>query len=158
MVPAKSFGATAMVGSRGDPMDLKSIFSRAAARIPLAPIVAVALAGAATSCTNHHDGTLQQNWTIAQTTNAATCGVHGATQARLIVFDPGLVIHATQFAPCDAFQTSLSLNPDTYTSTLTFVDGNNVPVSETRSIAAFTINSNETTTLSADFPIASFFH
>jgi hypothetical protein len=139
-------------------MDLKSIVYAAASRIQLATLATLALAGAATSCSSSHDGTLQQNWTIAGTTNAATCGVHGASQARLIVFDPGLVIHATQFAPCEAFQTSLSLHEDTYTSTLTFVDANNVPVSETRSIAAFVINNDNTTTLNADFPIASFFH
>jgi hypothetical protein len=125
-------------------------------QLPL--LAAIALAGIGAGCSSHHDGTLQQNWTIAGTTNSQTCSVHGATQARLVVFNPGLFIEATQFAPCEAFQTSLSLHEDTYTSTLTFVDANGVPVSEIRSIAAFNIVNDQTTTLNADFPLTSFLH
>jgi hypothetical protein len=141
-------------------MDLKNIVHGAARRIPkttITTIAAIAFASAAMSCHSTHDGTLTQNWTIAEATNPQTCGIHGATQVRLIVFDPGLFVNATQFAPCESFTTSLDLHENTYTSTLTFVDVNNVPVSETRSLAAFTITNDQTTTLTADFPVTSFF-
>jgi hypothetical protein len=123
-------------------------------RLPL--LLAIGLAAVGSGCAGHHDGTLQQNWTIAGTTNSNLCDVHGATQARVVVFTTGLFITATQFAPCNAFSTTLSLHEDTYTSSLTFVDANGVPVSDTRAIAPFIINGDQTTTLNADFAVTDF--
>jgi hypothetical protein len=118
--------------------------------------IVTTLAGAASGCSDDDDGTLQQNWTIAGTTDSNACGIRGANQVRLVVFDPGLFVQATQFAPCNAFTTSLRLRENTYTSTLTFIDVNGIAVSETRRLAAFTVTEDRTTTLNTDFAVTEF--
>jgi hypothetical protein len=121
-------------------------------------LLPIALAGTGAGCTNHHDGELQQNWSIAGTTNTNACVVHGAVQARLVVSNVGQFVEATQFTPCDAFVVTLSLPSDTFTSDLTFLDGAGVPVSQTFTSSPFTIFRDTTTFVAVDFPPQVFFH
>lgn len=114
----------------------------------------------ASACGDDEDddnfGTLQQGWTIAGTTDPAACIRTGATQMRIVVLDPGLFVEATQFAPCEDFATTLRLDDNNYTASATFLDANGVAVSETRTVAVFSIAEDRTTTLSIDFPLAAF--
>jgi hypothetical protein len=126
-------------------------------RVALGTMTLIAVAASAVGCDSNDDGTLQQSWTIAGGTDVNACTRLGASSMRLVVFDPGLIVQATRFAPCSDFQTSLPLNDDTYTGAATFLDVNGIAVSETRAIPAFHISEDETTRLSIDFPLEEFF-
>src|SRR6187401_1355658 len=99
-------------------------------------------------------GTLQQNWTIASSTTPEACA--NATQMRLVVVDSFGFTDATQFAPCSAFRMTLTLVPDRYTGTATFLGADGLPVSRTLVLAPFTIIEGQTTTETVDFSLSDF--
>ncbi|AKU99072.1 hypothetical protein AKJ09_05736 [Labilithrix luteola] len=106
-------------------------------------------------CTSSNDdGTLQQNWTIAGTTNPTACGP--ATQMRVVVVDPAGATAATRFAACSSFQTNIDLAPNNYTGAATFLDANGAAVSRTLVIPPFTINHDNTTFRTVDFALTDF--
>jgi hypothetical protein len=113
--------------------------------------------GAVFGCgSGSHDGTLQQNWTIAGGTDPAACTRVHATQMRLVVLDHNGLISATQFAPCTDFKTTLSLQADSYSGTATFLDQSNVVVSKTLLVTSFGINEGQTTALTLPFQLTDF--
>jgi hypothetical protein len=108
-------------------------------------------------CSGNTDGTLNTTWTIGGTSDPNVCTRVHANQMRIVVFDPALFVQATQFAPCTDFHTQLVLSQNTYTASLTFLDNAGVPVSETRTLAAFEIAEDQFTNLNIDFPLTAFF-
>jgi hypothetical protein len=119
---------------------------------------AVAVVGVtAVGCDNNDDGTLNQTWSINGSRDPSVCDRVRASQMRIVVFDPGLFVQATQFAPCRDFRTSLVLDENTYTASATFLDQNGVPISETRTITAFNVFEDAYTDVNVDFPLNAFF-
>jgi hypothetical protein len=116
-------------------------------------VIAVA---AIPGCSSDDDGTLVQNWTITGGTDPASCERAGAAQMRVVVVDSFGFVEATEFAPCQAFSTALSLSPDTYTATATFLNSSNVAVSRTLLIPGFIISENLTTTVNVPFQLSDF--
>ena len=113
-------------------------------------------AGAAGCSSGNTDGTLTQTWTIAGSTDQQVCSRVHANQMRIVVFDPGLVVQATQFAPCTDFRTQVVLPQNTYTASITFLNDAGVTVSDTRTLAAFIIGEDQYTNLNIDFPLTAF--
>lgn len=96
-------------------------------------------------------GTLQQSWTIEGTRDVAKCQQYNADRMRLVIFDSNGGVHATELAACGFFELSVELRTDRYTGTATFVDAQGNPVSQTKSVPAFTIVDNEIETITLDF-------
>jgi hypothetical protein len=101
-------------------------------------------------------GTLEQSWTIAGTTSPTLCSANNAAQVRLVVLDPGLVVTATQFAPCNAFRLTVQLPDNTYTGNLTFLNDGGGTVSSSRQITQFVVRAGQTTSQTIDVPATAF--
>jgi hypothetical protein len=119
-------------------------------------VISCAFVLAITACGDDDDddiptGTLQQSWTIAGAKNPDSCTRYNAAQMRLVAIGPGAVVQATQFTPCNAFQTTLTLPANTYTAAATFLDANGVAVSQTLNVSAFFIAEDLTTIQNVDF-------
>jgi hypothetical protein len=123
-------------------------------------ILIVALGAAAAACSSDDKtksilpgvstGTLIQRWTIEGSKSAVECGKYNADRMRIVIFDPDGSVHATQFAPCAAFQASLTLETKTYTGAATLLDLDARPVSTPQAIGAFTISSGRPTEQAMD--------
>lgn len=96
-------------------------------------------------------GTLEQAWTIEGKKDPAKCKQYKADRLRVVVFDAKGEVHATKFAPCDAFMMTFDLKTDTYTGNATFVDAEGTPVSRTLTIPAFTIAEERKAPVVVDF-------
>ena len=121
----------------------------------IATVGTVVACGTGLGC-GSKEGPLAQNWTIQGTTSPTACTASGATQMRVIVIRSNGVAEATDFAACNAFNTSLSLDEDTYTGTATFLDANGIAVSQTKLLGAFSIIDGETTRRTIDFVASDF--
>lgn len=99
-------------------------------------------------------GTLEQNWTIEGTKDAARCQHYKADRMRIVVLDPKGEVQATEFAACNAFQKTLELQTDTYSGNVTFVDRAGYPVSRTLPLQRFTITENRRVPVNVDFTTA----
>lgn len=118
--------------------------------------IALLACGIGSGCTSDDDGTLEQSWTIQDSTNPDACTVSGATQMRVIVVGSDGVSEATKFRSCAAFKTTQSLTADTYTGTATFLNANGVAVSQTKILPAFTIVEGVTTSRTINFVASDF--
>jgi hypothetical protein len=96
-------------------------------------------------------GTLEQAWTIEGTKDPAKCTQYKADRFRMVVFDAKGEVHATKFAPCNAFQMKLDLKTDTYTGNATFIDAQGLPVSRTIELPPFNIAEDRKAALVVDF-------
>lgn len=99
-------------------------------------------------------GALEQSWTIEGTKDPAKCQLYKADRMRLIVFDTKGEVHATKFAPCNAFTMKVDLKTDTYTGNATFIDPQGTAVSKTLPIAAFAVAKDRAAPLVIDFKTA----
>ena len=121
-------------------------------------LVAVGIASASCGGSSSEDlGTLEQTWSIAGSTEPDACAVAGATQMRVVVLDPELVVEATQIAPCTDFRTAVDLADDVYGASVTFLDAAGIAVSKTRTFAKLTVRQDQTTPVHFDFPFDAFF-
>lgn len=124
--------------------------------LKLAIVTLGTLAVVGFGCSGTNNGTYQQNWTIQGTTNPTACSVAGASQMRVVTIGAGGAVQATNFVPCNAFTTSFSLEPATYTAAATFLATNGAAVSQTKVLPAFTVFENQTTVQTIDFAASDF--
>lgn len=130
-------------------------FNKSISAIAVAAMVSVSALG----CSDDDEdevGTLQQNWTIAGSTDPSACGPVGATQMRLVVVDSFGFTDATQFAPCSDFRTSVTLLPDRYSATATFLGADGLPVSKTIILPVIDVFVDRTTSVTVDFALLDF--
>jgi hypothetical protein len=123
-------------------------------------LILAALAGAALACSGGDKtksllpgvttGTLVQRWSIEGSKDVRECGKFNADRMRLVVFDSDGDVHATQFAPCTAFEANLTLETKTYTAAATLLDRDARPVSNPQAIGAFSITHNKQTVQEVD--------
>jgi len=99
-------------------------------------------------------GTLEQSWTIEGAKDPARCQKYRADRMRLVILDAKGEVHATELAPCNAFQKTVELQTDTYSGNVTFVDTAGYPVSRTLPIQQFTILEDRKLPLAVDFTTA----
>ena len=115
-----------------------------------------ALLAASGACGGEDAGVVHQTFTINGAADPASCGRVDATQIRSVALDPFGVIRGTSFVPCTSFESSLQLNPGTYSVAATFLGADGRAVSRTLTRDGVTVVEGETTTYTVDFPLSTF--
>jgi hypothetical protein len=136
------------------PMRLVSLFASS--------FLALALGGCVVSTTADPpvvvagDGVLVVDWTINGSTDPNQCNQSSATRLEIIV-DPGVGTASTFSQECQAFGTSITLAPGTYSASAVLVDANGSARTTQIDIDPFTIRGDDELHTPIDFPANSFF-
>lgn len=102
------------------------------------------------------DGALVIDWTINGVTDPNQCSQASATTLEIIVVPSGG--HASTFSQdCEAFATSITLAPGTYSASAVLVDANGTARTTQVDINPFTIHGDDELHTPIDFPASSFF-
>jgi hypothetical protein len=96
-------------------------------------------------------GTFEQVWTIEGEKEPAKCSRYGADRMRLILYRDDGAVHATEYAPCNAFRHTVDLSTQTYTAKATFLDSAGLPASRTVATEPFRIQSSSRNIVPIDF-------
>ena len=124
--------------------------------------VALALSGCVFGTTSdppvvlNGDGVLVLDWTINGSTESNQCHQASATRLEIIV-DPGVGQPSTFSQDCDAFATSIALEPGRYSASAVLVDVNGSARTTQVDIDPFTIRGDDELHTPIDFPANSFF-
>lgn len=130
-------------------------------------VYALAFAGA-WSCTveTHHygspppasvgTGVLNVDWTIGGVKASDECALNGVTDIDISVFTSGGHDIGTFTQACEAFATSIDLDPGSYSATAVLVDGYGRDRTTSIEIEPFSIEGNDQLTIPIDFPLDSF--
>lgn len=101
------------------------------------------------------DGTLVVDWTIEGETNANECAQFAATTLQIIVV-PDVGGPATFSQDCEAFGTSIQLEPGNYSASALLTDSDGTARTTTVNIDPFTILGDDELHTPIDFPFNSF--
>jgi hypothetical protein len=102
------------------------------------------------------DGVLVIDWTINGSTDPNQCNQASASRLEIIV-DPGVGQASTFSQDCDAFATSITLEPGNYSASAVLVDANGTARTTQVDIDPFTIRGDDELHTPIDFPASSFF-
>lgn len=102
-------------------------------------------------------GTFSVRWSIGGSFDPAQCDRYRAVTLDLRVYDSAGAFVQQQLVACSAMQSSVSLNPGSYTGTMTMTDGANTARTTTLNLRPFSVQSGATTTGDTDFPADSFY-
>jgi hypothetical protein len=124
-----------------------------------------ALAGHALGCTSAgyttpppSPGRAIVQWSVAQTTDPASCDAHGATTFHVTLYNGVGTFAGEWVQDCSAFATTIyGLDPDDYTGHAELTDSAAGARTTSVSIRQFTIVGNSSTTVTIDFPTDSFY-
>jgi dihydrofolate reductase len=95
-------------------------------------------------------GTFVQRWTIEGSTDDDQCERYGADRMRVVLFDEGGEVQATEFASCKSSELSMLLRAKVYKGSATFINGGGEVVSATLPIDRFAIAVHEETAKTLD--------
>ena len=129
------------------------------------PLSTWALAGGALGCTLTTEppvvvvpaasGTLTVRWTVAGSDHPAACGVYGATDLELVVFDENGAQVASTLGACEGFSLTLALPEGTYSAEATLVDPRGSARSVTKPLQAIVVVRGTDLAIDLDFPQSS---
>jgi len=102
-------------------------------------------------------GTLIVDWTIQGRADLADCRLANAEAVQIHVVGSNGADAGTYEQSCAAFETSIVLEPGTYSATALLVDVARVPRSTTVTIIPFSLFGNDVIRTPIDFPATSFF-
>jgi hypothetical protein len=132
-------------------------------------VVAVALAALGLACGGTSEpvevvvpaeplATLTLRWSLAGSTDPATCAESVADRIDISVIDPGTGGEIAGFQQtCEAFHTSITLVPGAYAARARLVDAADHARTTDVTVPTFTVQSNEVLVQDIDFPRDSFF-
>jgi hypothetical protein len=126
--------------------------------------VALAMSGCTTSVEpavqvdpTFSTGTLIVDWSIGLDTNPADCVNSGAAVIEIHIVSLSGFDAGTFQQSCEAFSTSIVLDPDDYTGTAQLIDGANNVRTTSVSLQPFSIFGGDQIEIPVDFPANSFF-
>lgn len=102
-------------------------------------------------------GTLIVDWSIRLTKDPADCAVSGAAAIQIHIVSLSGFDAGTFQQSCEAFSTSIVLDPDDYTGTAQLIDGAGNPRTTAVSLQPFSIFGGDQLETPVDFPADSFF-
>ena len=102
-------------------------------------------------------GTFSVRWSVGGSFDSSQCDRYRAVTLDLRIYDSAGAFVQQQLVACGAMQTTVSLNPGSYTGTMTLTDGANTARTTTLNLRPFSVQSGATTTGDTDFPADSFY-
>jgi hypothetical protein len=102
-------------------------------------------------------GQVVVDWTIRSQTDPGDCRLSSASSISIHVVTLGGRDAGTYAQACDAFSTSIALDPGDYEGTARLIDGAGQPRTTTVVIAPFSLWGNDVFQVPIDFPAPSFF-
>ena len=103
------------------------------------------------------DGTLTVDWTIGDAKDPRDCRDEAADSIDIVVTDPGGGVVGEFNDVCEAFATSISLAPGSYSGDATLLSTGGNPRTTAVDLGPFTIYGNDELVVPIDFPLDSFF-
>lgn len=101
-------------------------------------------------------GVLNVDWTIGGVKSPDECALNGVTSIDVSVFSSGGSDVGEFTEACEAFVTSIELDPGSYSATAVLLDGYGRDRTTAVAIEPFSIEGNDELTIPIDFPLDSF--
>jgi hypothetical protein len=101
-------------------------------------------------------GRLTLRWSIDGTMGPDQCRQLGATSIRISIFNDGTLV-SDYVQDCDAFATTIDLNPDNYTGSVHLEDSSTQPRTTNVELFPFRIIGGTNLDVPVDFPANSFY-